>query len=131
MHHLRKVNNKPKISLIGIGGLTLLAVAIDKYKLSQSKDYILNFGISWGARFQTWFLVWLVIFILASWRLGWYKLTGWRLLVTGGSLNLVDRLAFSGVVDPWRLFFLYFNLADILIVIGALLLLKSIISDIG
>lgn len=44
-------------------------------------------------------------------------------LMAGGAGNLLDRLIVGGVRDIWQLGSLYFNLADIYVVGGVLLLL--------
>ncbi len=52
---------------------------------------------------------------------------GWSLLSIGGGLNLAERLYFGCVTDYWQPigFWPSFNLADILIFFGALIVILS------
>jgi lipoprotein signal peptidase len=102
-----------------------------------------NFLISWGYFKNTGGafsapvpLLFLVIFGLGAliflgalvdyaWRNNYkYKLWGAGLMFIGGASNLIDRVFAGGVIDMLYLFTgLSFNLADIYLVVGAILLL--------
>lgn len=62
------------------------------------------------------------------------QLIGWTLMMSGGIANLFERLVFGQVTDYIYIGFFgfkqfpIFNLADLLIIIGAFLFLKSLLS---
>lgn len=62
-------------------------------------------------------ILWLIYRFRWSWWLGW--------LVVGSASNLFDRLRVAGVIDYWNLWGLYFNLADVMIVVSAAGLIYS------
>jgi len=99
--------------------------------------YVKNYGIAFSLPFYGLFLniiigliiLSLVVFFIKSFYLSnnqtqnmsKYPLT---ILVVGAILNLVDRLKFGFVIDYFNLkYFTVFNLADIMIVAGVLLLI--------
>lgn len=84
---------------------------------------IINFGVAWGWwPSSIWLSVGAVILALVIW---WFGISWETMLIAiGGSSNLVSRWQKGGVVDYWRLpGGLWFNLADVLIMIGVIGLL--------
>lgn len=66
-------------------------------------------------------LLWMMMFKRNSWQ--W----GEKLIVAGGAANLIDRLEHQGVTDWINVGRLWFNLADVYIILGALWLAKKTI----
>jgi lipoprotein signal peptidase len=66
----------------------------------------------------------LLVFVFILRSVGKWEKLGWGLIWMGGSLNFLDRLSFGCVRDYWKpvSFWPVFNLADSLIVGGAILL---------
>lgn len=97
-----------------------------------------NRGFGWGLPFSLgwqgelrWPLIWASVFGLAgvSW---WYRSSikeieklGLLMVILGGVINLIMRLVWGEVVDYLCITGLCFNMADILIVGGVLLVIKD------
>ena len=102
--------------------LVLLAVHLGLTRLVPG---IRNNGVSFGLEVPILAVVFLLIVLTA--RLGLKD--GWWLIITGGWINLVDRLVNGGVTDYWRipLSYVYNNLADYLIFVGIIWLIYGTI----
>ncbi len=60
------------------------------------------------------------------------ELVSWLLILTGASSNLLDRIKHGAVIDYLSLFSLMiFNLADVMIFIGVIILIKNLIFKIN
>ncbi|HUW24081.1 MAG TPA: signal peptidase II [Patescibacteria group bacterium] len=126
----RTVNKALPGGLIGIW----LADRLSKLFFLRNSQAIVNQGLSWGVAltFSTPFLIFLSLLILIFcgflflfWPLRRFELA---LIFIGGLSNLIDRLFLGGVVDFIHLPFVpVFNLADITIGFGGLLLLVDLL----
>jgi len=101
-----------------------------------------NKGISFGMLSDAYYnimvysLVWIgILLVILAWIKSKNKLDtiGWGLVVGGGVSNLWDRWIFGAVLDfisfhlnDW--YFPIFNVADIAISIGAIILMRSLLS---
>lgn len=110
------------------GRILLLFVGVLGLHHYFSKAYHLcNYGISFGVRgLSLWFLIigWLIVLGMAiKSGFGW----GWRLLLVGGVVNLVDRLINGCVIDYWKIPMtgIYNNINDWLIMFGLLLIVRG------
>lgn len=98
-----------------------------------SLDFTKNFGLAFGLSLNRWVIVALSVVLLVF--LFWFGVTEWRnqhqlaagasLLMCAGAMgNLVDRLRFGYVVDWINVeYWSVFNLADVWISLGAVLIL--------
>ena len=92
--------------------------------------YYANPGIAFSIPFPNWALiVFTPLFILGLW-IYWGRakrsllFTFAMLLVTGGAVsNLIDRVLFEATIDYLQIFTSIINLADVMIVVGAIMLL--------
>ncbi len=88
------------------------------------RSAILTFGVSIG-------LALLLVYLLRTPRLRWPAFLGWSLIWAGGLSNLVDRFARGGLVTDFLVLRAgsfhtgVFNLADLAVVVGLLLLIAS------
>ncbi|MFA5025342.1 MAG: signal peptidase II [Candidatus Shapirobacteria bacterium] len=87
---------------------------------------IINRGASFGLDFPYLELIsgcFLIIIGIIWWREK--KAWGWLLMISGGGLNLFERLVYGGVKDYWKLPFtsIYNNLNDYLIGVGVIQLI--------
>lgn len=107
-----------------------------KYKIrSESGFYICNKGIAWGIELPHllfWFLWTGIIFLLfvliyrafQRKELTFSRYLAFTLILSGAISNLIDKLEFGCVTDFIDLkFWPIFNLADVFIVIGTIILL--------
>lgn len=69
----------------------------------------------------------LVYYLIASWRQGKRMVTlCWLAVILGAASNLYDRLKYGYVIDYLDLkYFTVFNLADVMIVVGVILLIAA------
>ena len=127
------IRNYSKILLqLGLFLSLLLVDQFSKYFIRHFGGfYICNTGIAFGLKFSTIiiFLFWLIIFIFI-WKLSKiYKSNkttrdGMILMISGGISNLIDRLIFGCIMDFIDLhFWPVFNLADIFICLGAIMII--------
>jgi signal peptidase II len=114
-------------------------VAIDqlsKFIIRHSGGfYICNSGVAFGIKIPIILIYALcLIFILLIWKFIWLRQT-WRsqgnfaiILIASGSIsNLIDRFRFGCVVDFIDLhFWPIFNLADVFICLGAIILVAKL-----
>lgn len=72
-------------------------------------------------------LVWLSVYVIWGFRkIKEYEFIGYMLIITGGILNALERTIFGSVTDFISvIYFSVFNVADIVITIGALLLVRE------
>ena len=104
--------------------------------------YVKNRGISWGMLYahSSWvFLLTAIMISVIIGALGVYTYQRWQLnraimgevfVLTGAISNLIDRIVHAGVIDFIELSFYgwnfpVFNVADIAIVIGVMMMLKN------
>lgn len=92
--------------------------------------YYANPGIAFSIPFPNWALViFTPLFLVGLWAFWGRKkrslfFTSAILLVTGGALsNLADRILFEVTIDYLQIFTSVINMADVMIVVGALMLL--------
>lgn len=73
-------------------------------------------------------LLLLIFLLFISWqKRDFFLMSGFSLIIIGGSSNLLDRVIFGYVIDWIRIFILpasVFNLADLMIISGMAILLK-------
>lgn len=123
--------------------LKLLAVNYNGFFVIGNKEFgasfgmVKNFGIALSINLPLMIAVMFSAFILAylSWMLysrrkfmPKIQVIIFELIIAGGLSNMFDRLIYGYVVDYWSFFlfkkFLAFNLADAMIMIGALMMLS-------
>ncbi len=118
----------------------LSLIAIDQFSKYLVRHfggfYICNSGISFGFQIPE-FLFWLLWIIIISILIYFISknrfllFTFYFLLILAGALgNIIDRLYFGCIIDfiDWK-FWPVFNLADVYISIGAILLLFSLLKQ--
>jgi lipoprotein signal peptidase len=112
------VKKKKKLRLVSGLFLILVVWLFHNFLVSWLGIDIRNEGISFG---WSGFLVILLNLILLVW-LTWF---GWRsnffgveLILTGGWVNIIDRMLFGYVRDYWWLGPVYNNIADWMISVG-------------
>ena len=119
--------------LIYLSIILLLIIQLANFLVVKYFPYSLNqqivFGLI-GSNFIAYFvsLVVLILLIFCYWK----KIIRleFSLLASGLISNLIDRAIYGGVVDYFSLFFIpKFNLADILIVAGALIIVTKIVKS--
>ena len=94
-------------------------------------EYFPNPGIAFGLPIPQLFILILTPLILSSLAIWWLKnknktnhfYLGVCLIFAGALSNLIDRIVFSITIDYFRVLTSVMNLADITIVVGAILLL--------
>lgn len=98
-------------------------------------DFYSNKGIAFSIQFKQIIIIILIILIISA--ICWflyksYKIKKWlyifclSLILIGSVSNLIDRLIYGYVIDYFDMrWFTVFNLADVMIVIGALILIIS------
>ncbi len=94
-----------------------------------------NYGIAFGVPFNFWLLIILYIFILTALIVGsvinvkqknLFSFGALFLIIMGAFSNLLDRIRFGYVIDYLYLKnFSIFNIADVMITVGAILYLYS------
>lgn len=130
--------------IIGLNGAALILFCLDrffKHLFSQNgEDLILsswfklgltyNPGIAFGLPFNYWLL--LVIYAFVILVLVWFSVGGYQkkeyflilaltLIIFGAFSNLLDRLYWQKIIDYFNLkYYSVFNLADVMIVAGAI-----------
>lgn len=140
----QKINLTKYLTAINIA-LFVLIIAVDqfyKYKIRQLGGfYVCNDGISFNLKIPHLFF-WLTValFIALILFLNLYRkkikykpliLTGISIILSGASSNLIDRYAHGCIIDHLYItngFSLLFNLADITISTGGLLLFIQLLS---
>jgi len=93
--------------------------------LAKNCLVVKNYGISFGIN-GVFFLclnIFFILFLSWYWVIKIFGNIGVFLILTGGWLNLIDRIRFGFVSDYWKFFGLYNNLADWIIGIGILIFL--------
>lgn len=117
-----------KIFIIGLFAVDRLL----KLHFASSGAYILNTGIAFGVIsakpefviVSHFLLTSLLIYYLYKTRLDNSAINSIFLIISGSISNLIDRFMYNGVVDYISLWiFPKFNLADIMVVLGVLLLI--------
>jgi lipoprotein signal peptidase len=123
--------NKHFVYHLGEGVMLLLLVAMDQYAKTWAQMHdlvVMNHGGVLGIfpsfKWVGLWLIWLVI--LWEWKQMTHSVSRWGMgfLVAGGLSNLLDRSYFGSVRDYiyYPLFGFYGNVADILLGVGALIL---------
>lgn len=115
--------------LIGLMILVIDQAIKISLRLLNKEILIKNEGIIFGAKLNPrlfWFVSVLILlasfFILKKLRKDYPNITfGFVLIVAGIISNLVDRLAYGGVLDYLNLKNLYFNFADVAIISGLII----------
>lgn len=100
-----------------------------------------NYGIVFGIPFPSglfYFAFFVFLFLLFAGRFFDSRLPdknqaiGWVLLLAGAAGNIIDRLRYGYIIDFISVKGIFvFNLADVFIAIGAIILLKKILPNIG
>jgi signal peptidase II len=95
------------------------------------QDTILNKGIIFGIGYSMpiWFFLILLIAIVIWLTKDVDNGLGLSLIVGGGLSNVIDRILYNGVVDFQILKITAFNLADIFIIVGFLIVFYKIFSN--
>lgn len=70
-------------------------------------------------------LITLILFLKKKWPLSAYSLWGGALVVGGALSNFFDRIFLGITVDYIRIFTAVINIADIMILVGGILLIKN------
>lgn len=118
----RKLSLSKNSFYFGIFLLVLVDQAIKWYYRSIG-SYVLNTGVSFGLlSFNDFWIVACLVIIALIVLVVKNKNLGFLLVMAGGIGNLIDRVLFGGVVDHWQLFNLWFNLSDLLINIGVVII---------
>ena len=135
------IDRKRKLFLKGFFVLALLDLLIQTWLMSQDKGSG-NKGFGWGLPFSLgwqgdlrWWLIGLSILGLIG--IGWWYKTSKRsierlgllMVILGGIINLTMRLVWGEVMDYLCVAGLCFNMADILITGGVLLVIKDSIKE--
>ena len=124
--NLKSITNNTHETLVRLAGLlvavTSIALLHGRLVVMRGSDYIINPGVSFGTRLPgvTWIAL-LLLIIFSRWWLATGGLGGW-LVLTGGWVNWIDRMANGGVNDYWNLPMLGVknNLPDWLITAGVI-----------
>lgn len=116
----------------------LIAISIPKEKFYLWKPYLgweitTNKGIAFGLPFPSFLiliitpiiLIFLIYYLIKNPKKNNFLFLGIFLIIFGATSNFIDRLLFSATIDYWRLFTSIINLADVMITIGAGLLIFS------
>jgi lipoprotein signal peptidase len=122
-----------------IAYLSLIFFILDRlFKILSTKGVLpfypnhkLSMSLNLPINFQNYFYIFLVIIILILIYLTIYyylnknifKFNSFFLVGLGAISNFYDRIKFGFVVDYFNFYFFYNNLADILIILGLILLL--------
>ncbi|MFB6181305.1 MAG: signal peptidase II [Candidatus Magasanikbacteria bacterium] len=99
------------------------------YKPWVGWEYFENTGIAFGLNIPTWFLIIitpiiLVLFVHLFLEKSFLAKTGiLSLLLPGAISNFIDRILFGVTIDYLRFFTTLFNIADVLIISGILILI--------
>ncbi len=128
--------------LIFTSGFLFLADQILKYLARSNSDFtfyllkpwigwefLANSGIAFGIHVPQYIIIPLTLLILVFALLYSVHIKqksarfviGLALIIAGAVSNLVDRVVFSSTIDYFRIITSVFNLADIMIVVGAVL----------
>lgn len=101
---------------------------ISGWFLGYSINHHLAFSLPWSGRLMVALLIILNLSLLFSAVLSIKKqpslIWGWSFLLAGSLSNIYDRIIYGGVIDYIASWWTFFNLADILILIGLILILK-------
>lgn len=90
--------------------------------------YFLNHGVSFGAIKTQWWLLGGIVLLLAVYRLVNFSSGVW-LIFFGGVSNWLDRLVYGGVVDMFNGYWFWFNIADAMITLGAVVVIYESIYE--
>jgi len=117
--------------------LLILVDQIFKFLALRWKLALINKGIAFGlfSPIKSFFIfLFLFLLILLLFSIYYFKkhhfkyVNGLKLILAGGLSNLLDRIIYKGVIDYFHLPLIpNFNLADLVITLGFILLLKNII----
>lgn len=133
---MSSAEKKRKLFLGGILLLVLVDLLIQVWLVNRGMSN--NQGFGWGLPFSLgwrgelrWPLIWVNVLSLAG--IGWWyrsstkeiEKLGLLMVILGGIINLIMRLIWGEVVDYLCITGLCFNMADILIVVGVLLVIKD------
>ncbi len=89
-----------------------------------SELLVINRGVAFGWWVDvSWFLVGACLVVWAVYTFKWNWWLVW--FVSGALSNLIDRFRVGGVIDYLEAFGIYFNLADVMIVVSAMGLIYS------
>lgn len=127
MYRLSKEEIRRYLILAGLlASDQLLKFVIMKY---TTLPIYINSGISFSLLpFLPWTLIVMGVLITSSIFLSHFSSTGLILVLGGGISNLLDRFQYRGVVDYLDLKILpVFNLADIMITIGMIVIIWEIL----
>ena len=119
--------------LVILGILVGLVFGIDELIKTRMKEVgtsVLNEGVAFGlfgGMQMSLILALLCIFMTYYWikETDLVMRTGWGMIISGGVSNLLDRWRYGGVVDYiyYPIIEVYGNLADIVIVVGVLVMI--------
>lgn len=127
----------------GIGGVFLFVDQSIKYFFLHHQNFSLyilepwlgleyfeNPGIAFGIPVPGWlvlvytpFVLLLILLFLAKRQTSWQKNIALCCILFGAISNFIDRIFFDFTIDYIRIFTSIFNIADVMIVLGAVLLL--------
>lgn len=88
----------------------------------SSGDFYLNQGVSFGMIKTQWWIVLGFLMLLLAVKF-WSQSRGVGLIFVGGLSNWLDRIQYGGVVDMFNGYFFWFNMADVIITIGVIVLI--------
>lgn len=133
---MSSAEKKRKLFLGGLLLLVLVDLLIQVWLVNRGMSN--NQGFGWGLPFSLgwrgelrWPLIWVNVLSLVG--IGWWyrsstkeiEKLGLLMVILGGIVNLIMRLIWGEVVDYLCITGLCFNMADILIVVGVLLVIKD------
>lgn len=130
MKYLKPIGKKFNL-IIALGGLLLIDRLTKTLSLMGMLEISKNRDLFFFDVNQGWLMLWIgliLLLLLIVLIRGWQnkpKLVffGYLLIIFGGLSNLFDRLIYGYVIDMIHLFsFSVFNLADVMIVLGCILI---------
>ena len=143
MYKMSLKNNK-KLQHLWVGAflfitLTFLIRTVTYFiNLNYPEIILCNYGISFGIKIPVYLfgiifisiISLFIYFFINNLSNSWVSSVSYILIIVGGVNNVIDRLIYGCVVDyirivPWNVF----NLADVFIFIGAVIVLYSYLSE--
>lgn len=113
-----------------IGNLVTEPIGNDAFKIEIISNTGLAFGFNDGSNVKNIFIMFFVLFIVIKFVKDQIELIDTKtavalsMVLAGGLSNLIDRIFRGAVLDFIKIFkFPIFNIADILVVVGAILLI--------